>query len=98
MIISKNKQCLVKAKELLVSLYDKDLEFLDEQDASQIFYVIQLLDYLILDTIKLNSLTLQYIMEEIINTSIYSNKPRLLQVLTLLKQLEGDVEDDNICA
>ena len=35
-------------------------------------------------------------MEEIINTSIYSNKPRLLQVLTLLKQLEDDTQDDAI--
>ena len=85
-----NKGCIIRAKEILVELYHDDYKYCSEEDASQIFYIIQLLDYLLLGTIPINSVVITNIMEEIITTSIYSSKPRLLKVLNILKGLEED--------
>lgn len=68
----------------------------EQYDYEQLEYLVQLIDYMILDKIPLCKRTIMAFMEEIITTSIYGLNPALLSVLHHVQRLEEELDDDEI--
>ena len=90
-----NKIILTQLKGELLFIF-KDIEHDDFCDIEQFEYLIQLIDYMLLDKIPVVKNTIKAFMEEIINTSIYGMRQAVLKTLYLVDKLKGDFDDSEI--
>ena len=68
----------------------------EQYDYEQFEYLVQLIDYIVLDKMPLCKRTIIAFMQEIITTSIYGLNPALLSVLHDVQRLEEELDDDEI--
>lgn len=86
-----NKQILSEIKGDLIKI-EQEYPMLDEYDESQMEYLLELIDCMLLEKFPLCKHTIVSFMEETILTSIYGMNPHLLSTIHKVEQLEE--EDD----
>ena len=85
---------LVSLKEKILNVtYNQDL---DEFDTEQIDYIISLIDYFVIGTIQVNEENLSILTEELVNSSIYQNNPRILSCLHNIIKLQKDLRNGKV--
>lgn len=90
----KNKTILNDVKGQLIRIVDCNCY--EVYDIEQLEYLIQLIDYILLDKMPLCKRTIIAFMQEIITTSIYGMNPALLSVLHDVNELEEEIDDNEI--
>lgn len=84
-----NKQLLTEIKgDIIQILHDYPIE--DDYDYSQVEYLLQLIDCMLMDKFPLCKYTISSFMHETILTSIYSMNPHLLNTLHKVEKLEEE--------
>ena len=83
-MLDSNRQILVDIKGCLLHVLQEHLCRYEDCDTTQMEYLVQLIDYMLLDKF----------MEEIITTSIYSVTPEILTTLHKVKQLQEETNGE----
>lgn len=93
-MLESNRQILVDIKGSLLQVLEEHLYKYEECDTEQMEYLIQLIDYMLMDKMPMCKLTIEAFMEEIITTSIYSLTPEVLTTLHKVKQLQEEINGE----
>lgn len=93
-MLDSNRQILVDIKGCLLHVLHEHLCRYEDCDTTQMEYLVQLIDYMLLDKMPMCKLTIEAFMEEIITTSIYSVTPEILTTLHKVKQLQEETNGE----
>lgn len=83
------KQDLMEVKGQLVTLINK--KPLHVCDYEQLEYLIQYVDWLLLDDLHIDKQTITTLMDEIVTTAVHSLDLDVLDTLTFLNKIEKDI-------
>ena len=95
-MLESNRTILVDVKGSLLQITQEHIKDYEQCDIEQMEYLIQLIDYMLLDKIPMCKLTIVAFMEEIITTSIYGMNPKILTTLHKVKQLKEETDGSEV--
>ena len=82
-MINRQTTILMDLKGELLQIFND----VQPEDKEQFEYLLQYIDYFLLNRVPINKLTVSAFLEEVISTSIYAMTPRLLSCVKQIQRL-----------
>lgn len=82
-MINRQTTILMDLKGELLQIFND----VQPEDEEQFEYLLQYIDYFLLNRVPINKLTVSAFLEEVISTSIYAMTPRLLSCVKQIQRL-----------